>query len=250
MRNSTAKSSGFSRDERLRLLELLTERERRARRRKLFTLYPDDGPLRRELYRKHLAFFAAGAEHDERLFLAANRVGKTEGAGGYEAALHLTGLYPDWWPGRRFERPTDGWAAGDTRETTKDIIQHALLGPPDAIGTGLIPGDSIHRTKPMQGVADAIATVYVRHVSGGLSRLGFKSYDQGRRSFQGTKKHFVWLDEEPPLDVYSEAMMRTASTVPGERGGLMLCTFTPLSGMSETVLHFLPGGILPDEVQP
>jgi hypothetical protein len=31
--------------------------------RKLFTYYPDHGPLRRELYPRHLAFFAAGGAH-------------------------------------------------------------------------------------------------------------------------------------------------------------------------------------------
>jgi hypothetical protein len=53
--------------------------------------YPDEGPLRRELYPKHLEFFRAGVEHRERCFLAANRVGKTEGVGGYELTCHLTG---------------------------------------------------------------------------------------------------------------------------------------------------------------
>ena len=70
-------------------------------RRKLWTYYPDSGPLRRELYPKHLQFFAAGAAHRERLFMAANRVGKTEGVGGYETTLHLTGEYPPWWEGWR-----------------------------------------------------------------------------------------------------------------------------------------------------
>ena len=32
---------------------------------------------------------------NERAMMAANRVGKTWGAGGYETALHLTGRYPD-----------------------------------------------------------------------------------------------------------------------------------------------------------
>src|SRR5262245_8873710 len=50
----------------------------------LDSLYPDAGPLRRELYIPHQEFFAAGAEHRERLMLAANRIGKTEGIGGYE----------------------------------------------------------------------------------------------------------------------------------------------------------------------
>src|SRR4030095_5407433 len=78
-------------------LESLQASIRRAKRRKLFTLYPDEGPLRRELYAKHLQFFAAGIAHQERAAIAANRVGKSLGIGGYEVRLHLTGLYPEWW---------------------------------------------------------------------------------------------------------------------------------------------------------
>ena len=58
--------------------------ERWRARNRIHRFYPDQGPLRRELYPKHLAFFAAGAEHRERLMMAANRVGKTEGVGAYE----------------------------------------------------------------------------------------------------------------------------------------------------------------------
>ena len=84
------------------LASLLAENQRRSSRRKLSTYYPDEGPLRRELYKKHLEFFAAGKQYRERLLLAANRVGKTEGVGGYEVTLHLTGNYPAWWTGRRW----------------------------------------------------------------------------------------------------------------------------------------------------
>ncbi|TXN40070.1 hypothetical protein FV233_27215, partial [Methylobacterium sp. WL7] len=126
-----------------RLAVLLAEKNRRAARRKLFSLYPDTGPLRRELYPKHLAFFAAGATEYDRCMLAANRIGKSFGVGGYETALHLTGAYPEWWVGRRFSHPTDAWAAGDTSETTRDIVQAILMGPLGELGKGLIPGDSI-----------------------------------------------------------------------------------------------------------
>src|SRR5271166_3119159 len=93
------------------LASLRQERSRRTARRKLLTYYPDHGPLRRELYPKHMEFFEAGATHRERLMCAANRVGKTEGVGGFETTLHLTGRYPDWWKGRRFNRPVRAWAA-------------------------------------------------------------------------------------------------------------------------------------------
>jgi len=40
-------------------------------------LFPLTGPLRRDLYPKHIEFFQAGAQYKERLFMAANRIGKT-----------------------------------------------------------------------------------------------------------------------------------------------------------------------------
>ena len=56
--------------------------------------YPDSGIVRRELYPKHLAFFAAGATHLERCLMAANRTGKTFAAS-YEVSCHLCGWYPE-----------------------------------------------------------------------------------------------------------------------------------------------------------
>lgn len=164
----------------------------------------------------------------------------TEGVGGYEVTLHLTGDYPSWWAGRRFTKATKWWAAGDTAKTVRDIIQAKLLGPPGdkaAEGTGLIPADKIIRTTPKQGIADAIEHIYVKHASGGTSVIQLKSYDQGREVFQGTEQDGIWLDEEPPLAIYTECVIRTMTT-----DGLVLCTFTPLEGLSETVLHYLPDG--------
>lgn len=199
-------------------------------------MFPDTGPLRRELYAKHLEHFRAGATYRERLFMAANRVGKTV-AGGYEVTLHLTGKYPDWWEGRRFDSPVSGWAAGDTSETVRDIIQSALLGPFEDIGTGIIPGDAIVDYTRRGNVPDAIQSVRVKHVSGGISRLGLKSYDQKRKSFQGTAREFIWLDEEPDIGIWGECLLRTMTT-----NGLMICTFTPLLGISDVVKLFLDDG--------
>jgi phage terminase large subunit-like protein len=203
--------------------------------------YPEQGQLARHRYPRHMEFFQAGAAHRERLVLAANRVGKTEGMGGYETALHLTGRYPAWWEGRRFDRPVKVWAAGDTGKTVREIIQEKLLGPVGRFGTGLIPAEDVVRTTPKSGVPDAVDTVQVRHRSGGVSTLALKSYDQKRISFQGTEQDLIWLDEEPPLDIYTECLMRTMTT-----DGLVVLTFTPLMGLTEVVLQFLPGGKLPE----
>lgn len=204
------------------------------------TLYPDEGRFRRELYHKHMEFFEASKDYSELLLMAGNRTGKTL-AGGYKTALHLTGNYPDWWPGRRFDRPTKFWAAGDSSETTRDIVQLTLLGPPQDIGSGIIPRDSIVKITPKAGgVANAVDTVIVKYKLGGNSILGFKCYKQGRKSFEGTKQDGVWFDEESPMDVYNEAMMRITSTDGSGIGGLIYTTFTPLLGLSDVVMSFLP----------
>jgi hypothetical protein len=174
--------------------------------------------------------------------MAANRIGKTESIGGYEIVLHMTGKYPDWWEGRRFDQPINAWAAGDTGKTTRDILQMKLLGPPGEFGTGLIPKADLLRTTAKAGVAEAIETLSVRHVSGGESRLTFKSYDQRREAFQGSEQDVIWLDEEPPLDVYTECLLRTMTN-----SGMTMLTFTPLMGMSETVMSFMPSGDIKEQ---
>jgi phage terminase large subunit-like protein len=240
----------MNRETKIALIQIKEEQARRKKYNAIKQYYPDTGPLRRELYQKHLQFFRFGLTKEERLALAANRVGKTEGMGGYEFTLHLTGDYPGWWEGRRFAKPIDTWAAGDTSQTVKDIIQLKLLGKiadPDSLGSGLIPKDAIVKYTRKVGHVDAVETIYVRHKSGGISECTLKSYDQKRHSFQGTKKQVIWLDEEPPLDIYTECLLRTTDTTGGSDNGIMMLTFTPLLGMSETVMAFLPAGVAIDD---
>lgn len=219
---------------RLDLASALKEKARRRAGRKLFEYFPDTGPLRRELYAQHLEFFRHGKDFPTRAFIAANRVGKTEGGGGYELTLHLTGLYPHWWVGRRFDRPIDAWAAGDTNETVRDIIQLKLLGPKEDAGTGLIPRDCVGEVKYRPNSNGSADYITVKHASGGWSRLALKSYEQGRVSFQGTEKDVVWLDEESNEGVRTECIMRLMTT-----NGLLIETFTPLKGLTAIVLGYI-----------
>lgn len=226
--------------------QIIAELERRSAYRRIEQYYPDAGPLRRELYHVHTRFFAAGLEFRERAIIAGNRIGKSE-LGAYETVCHLTGIYPKWWQGVRFANPVRSWAAGDTTQTVRDIGQLKLLGTPGMYGTGMIPGELIVSTKSKAGsVPDAIEVVQVRHISGGISSLVFKSYDQGRRSFQGTHQDFVWLDEECPQDIYTECLLRTMDTMEGNGAGRVILTFTPLMGLTPIVLSFLPGGRVPE----
>lgn len=224
------------------LLELLEAKERELQYNKLYALFPDEGPYRRELYPKHIAFMNAGKDFKQRAFIAANRVGKSI-CGGAETSFHLTGDYPAWWKGRRFTNPVEVWTAGKTAQAVKEVQQKILLGQIDDPGSGLIPRDKIISTTKKPGVADAIESVRVRHVSGGISELIFKAYDQKRDAFQGTKKQFIWLDEEPrDPGIYTECLTRTMDA---HEPGAIICTFTPLFGLSDVVLDFLPDGKFP-----
>jgi phage terminase large subunit-like protein len=210
-----------------RLAVLLAEKNRRAARRRLATYNP---------YPKQLEFHAAGATARERLLLASNRFGKSH-CGAAEMAIHLTGQYPAWWTGKRFNKPIRAWAAGVTSESTRDVVQDKLIGPPDRKedwGTGYIPGDALGGTSMARGVANALDTVSVKHVSGRFSTLQFKSYERGREKWQGTALEVIWMDEECPLEIYTEALTRT-----NETGGVIYMTFTPLLGYSEVVRRFL-----------
>ena len=210
--------------EKQRLYLLLKERETRRNTDRLRHYRP---------YPKQQQFHAAGREHHERLLRAGNQQGKTFSAG-MEMAYHVTGLYPDWWEGRRWDRPIIAWAGSDTGETTRDNPQRALLGLVGEFGTGSIPKRLIGTRKSAIGVADLIDYVKIRHTTGGWSTLRFKYYAQGRQKWQGPPVDYVWFDEEPPEDIYDEGLARTIAT-----GGCAALSFTPLLGMSEVVRRFL-----------
>lgn len=168
--------------------------------------------------------------------MAGNQLGKTL-AGGAEVAMHMTGVYPDWWRGRRWLKPVRCLAGSESAELTRKGIQRVLVGPPeqeDQWGTGYIPKDNIVSWNRRMGVPNTLDNIVVGHISGGKSVLEFKSYDQGRSKWQADTVDLVWFDEEPPADVYTEGVTRTNATK-----GLAFMTFTPLLGMSEVVKRFL-----------
>lgn len=206
---------------------LMAELDRRRRTNRLSSYRP---------YSKQEEFHEAGAFFRERLFMAGNQLGKTL-AGAAEAAMHLTGRYPDWWNGKRFDRPVVMLAGSESYELTRDGVQRLLIGPPmneEEWGTGYIPKADIIATTRRSGVSAALDSVTVRHVTGGASTLLFKAYEQGRGKWQANTVDFVWFDEEPPEDVYFEGITRTNAT-----RGLIAVTFTPLKGMSTVVARYI-----------
>jgi len=210
-----------------RQLELLRELSRRKRFNRIDQYDP---------YPYQQRFHDTGKDSNQRLLMAANRIGKSF-CGAAEMSYHLTGIYPKWWGGRVYTQPITAWAGGVSNETTRDIVQAELLGSPDdpdAFGSGAIPKNYIIKTERKPGVPNAKSVALVRHVSGGNSSLHFKAYEMGVEKWQGRSVDVVWLDEEPSRELYSQSVTRTL-----DRRGMVYMTFTPEAGMTETVAAFV-----------
>jgi phage terminase large subunit-like protein len=180
-------------------------------------------------------FFRTG--HSERRgILAANRIGKTVSTC-YETAMHLTGIYPDWWEGHKFAGPITAMVAGEGWSQVALVLQNELLGTQDVkitenLGSGAIPKDRIITTTMRNDGANCIGCE-IKHSSGGNSYLLFANYTQEVRQLQGFKLNLAVFDEQPPDDFFSEIVTRTATTQ-----GKVLCSFTPLKGLNGLVSKF------------
>ena len=189
-------------------------------------------------YPKQRQFLEAGARYRERGFFAGSQLGKTE-CGAYEMACHLTGLYPADWSGRRFNKPIKAWCVGENLKMVRDIMQAKLCGQPgneELLGSGMIPKHLIvpGSIVAAKGEGQAFDTSQVRHVSGRVSTLRFRTYQAGRVALQGETLDFIWLDEEPSdFEVYTECLARITAT-----NGCLIITFTPLLGMSSISIRY------------
>jgi phage terminase large subunit-like protein len=132
------------------------------------------------------------------------------------------------------------WAAGTKNVKVRDVNQKFLLGSlhqmrgyTQAHG-GLVPARSIGRLTRKGGVSDAVDQAVINHVNGYENVVTFKSYEEGRTSFEAEGVDFIWLDEECAKPIYDECKMRILTT-----RGRMLSTFTPVEGMTETVMSML-----------
>lgn len=244
-----------------RLQEVLSQLKQYDKQNLFLSVFKDDGKYRRSEYAKHMDFFASGKKFRQRAFIAANRVGKTF-SGCYELVCHLTGRYPSWWEGRKFNYPITAWCASITPIQMKDAVQTVLFGEREK-GTGMIPkqdyvdenGDFL--TWNMPGVPNVVGSVKIKHYDefgnhDGWSMCQFKTYKQGYEVFQGAKVDVIMLDEEPQdYKIYTECITRTGGDTDSDNEnisrapGILYCTFTPLMGYSDTVLSFLPDGMLP-----
>lgn len=186
-------------------------------------------------------------DHPDNLFVADGLVVSNSGkshSGAHKTAWSATGLYPDWYEGKRFDRGPDIWVVGDTVENTRDNCQKKLFGP-DADRPGwtdrpgenaLIAGRYIRKVTKKRGSADAFDTVEVVHVpTDTISRVTFKTHNMDRQALASWTGDLIWVDEECPLYILDELVPRII-----RRKGQIIITFTPIDGLTPTV-KFLIG---------
>jgi Terminase large subunit, T4likevirus-type, N-terminal len=167
-------------------------------------------------YATQLNFFLAGASGvHQRLIYAGSQRGKTLSCAA-EVTWQATGLYPVWWGGLRYKKPLLIWVACESVIVGRDTCQKKLLG--DNFGDGLIPLEYLAR-KPIMvpGGTGAVDTLFVTHHDAdgnpdGVSQIVFKTFEQRREKLQGASVDLIWIDEKPPMDVYSELLARTSAT--------------------------------------
>ncbi len=148
-----------------------------------------------------------------------NRSGKTE-CGAVETIYLARGIHPY----RPNKKNVEGWVVSLSTQVQRDVAQRKILyylNPDWIVDIVMLSG---RKDYAESGVIDYIK---IKNVFGGVSKIGFKSCDQGREKFQGTSLDFVWFDEEPPKEIYQECRMRVL-----DKCGEIFGTMTPLKGLS------------------
>ncbi len=199
-----------------RISEIDAELKRRKSRESALANYNSG----RKKHKKQMAFHKC--KKRIRWVFGGNRSGKTE-CGAVETVWMLRGIHPY----RKNRKNVFGWAVSLSQQVQRDVAQNKILkylSPDWIVDVTMLSG---RKDSPSDGVIDQIK---IRNVFGGVSTLGFKSCDQGREKFQGSSLDFVWIDEEPPKEIYEECLMRVM-----DRRGDLFGTMTPLKG--ETFIY-------------
>lgn len=144
-------------------------------------------------------------------FFGSNRSGKST-AGIYEWCVHVTGEYPSWWKGKRYDRPVRGriFANGFTKGVL--VITEKLKE--------WLPKGSWSAGKNSLG---AEINWRVKHVSGSESVFDILSYEQDSSAAEGANHDLILFDEPPPRAMYIAAVRGLVDS-----GGICMFTLTPL----------------------
>ena len=170
----------------------------------------------KKIHKKQLEFHKCNKKN--RWVFGGNRSGKTE-CGAVETIYLARGIHP-----YKKNKPISCWVVSLSKQVQRDVAQEKILH--------YLRKDWIEKVVMASGRSDSaesgiIDFILVRNVFGSLSKIGFKSCDQGREKFQGSSLDFVWFEEEPPYDIYQECRMRVL-----DKKGMIFGTMTPLKGLT------------------
>lgn len=169
------------------------------------------------VHQKQLDFHKS--QKRNRWVFGGNRTGKTE-CGAVETIWISLGIHPY----RKNKEKTEGWVVSLSNRVQKEVAQSKILK--------YLPRNSIleiimnegKKNFPENGIIECIV---VKNAFGNTSKIWFKSCEEGREKFQGTSLDFVWFDEEPPEEIYTECKMRVL-----DKKGDIFGTMTPLKGLT------------------
>lgn len=134
-----------------------------------------------------------------------------------EEFYHLTGLYPEWWDGVRYDGPVSTVMVDPTMLRSRDCTQAYIKEAIERIG------DIEFEKVPKPGVPEAMSELRIKHVSGGMSKVVFLSAEMSSEKFAGFSVDRVAINEDVRDSILVEcSMMRGASD------GVLSAIYTPL----------------------
>ena len=169
------------------------------------------------IHKKQVEFHKS--QKRNRWVFGGNRTGKTE-CGAVETIWLSLGIHPY----KENKTQTECWVVSLSNRVQKEVAQAKILK--------YLPKNSIieitmnegKKSNPENGIIECI---YIKNIFGNISKIWFKSCEEGREKFQGASLDFVWFDEEPPEDIYNECKMRVL-----DKCGEIFGTMTPLKGLT------------------
>lgn len=221
-----------NRADKITLIELLEDRQKRNRERMRERFYA-------MFYDWQKEFCASTFDHFESCLCAANQIGKSL-VGATIDSIHATGDYPDDYPGHRFNHAPTIWCLGYSMEKTRDILQKKLFGSynqHNGFEGGLVPKDRILSWESATGTVNAMRTVRVKHRLG-TAIVQFWSYTQGQHAIMGDVVDWIHVDEEPKDQTIRPQLLTRLINGDRGRGGRAIYTFTPENGRTELVIQF------------
>mgnify|MGYP001608259172 CR=1 FL=1 len=145
-------------------------------------------------------------------FFGSNRSGKTT-SGSVFVGFACTGRYPDWYTGRKWDRPTVGRIFAKDFSKGVKVITRSLKK--------WLPKETIVEVRKNNQGAEV--EWYIKHKDGGVSFFDLMTYEQESDSAEGSDQDWVWFDEPPPREMYIAATRGLIDT-----DGICLFTLTPL----------------------